>query len=941
MSRREGVIARSHSGHTAVAAPPARAPRAWLAAGLAVALTVATLWVYAPVRGYDFVELDDPLYVRENPHVTAGLSADSVRWAFTSLHAGYWIPLTWTSYMVDVEVYGSADPRGFHVTNLLLHLANTLLLFGLLRSMTRAPVPSAFVAALFALHPLHVESVAWITERKDVLSTMFWFLGLWAYASYIARPHWRRYTLVVVCAVLGLLAKPMVVTFPFVLLLLDVWPLKRVTLYGTGAWPAWRRAILEKLPLVALAVGAGVLTYLAQDQAGAAATLEAVPAGLRLQNAVVSYVAYLWATVWPSPLAAIYPIAPGIPLWKVAGAGVLLAAVTALVLRAAKHRPYLPVGWFWYLGTLLPVSGLLQVGVQARADRFTYVPLIGVFIMGAWAAADAAAKSRALRRATAVVALAVVGAAALQARQQVAYWQDSVALWTHALETTLGMNRYDAHLALGRILAGKGRYRRGPRTLRGSARVEPGLEGAEVRHRKSPGAAREAGGGDPAPSGALPGSARHVRGARPACRTSGRERTARRRGPGVSRGGSPEAGTRSRAQQPGGAAGFARQVRGGDSAVRGGGAPGARRRDGAGEPGTRLVEAGTGCGRTRRVHRGPAAEPPQRRRARGDRGTLWPVRRERRYSWGVRGLQLSVLLVVAVMLVLPAGSSRLAGQVFKSGVDLVIVQATVKDRDGRLVSGLGIDDFRIFEDGVEQRVLQFTGERVPVSLGIAVDVSDSMFGVRIADARRAIDRFVLSLLDEGDEAFLMVFNHMPLIRAPWTRPPRGLAGRLDNVKPFGGTAIYDALIKAVPMFDKRRHERCGLLVISDGADTASDARLQDALRQVNYSDAFVYAIALDAPSGPAINRGFSPEALNDITSQSGGYTEVIRDSAELPAATERIASELNHQYTLAYAPSRQPDGKYHTIRVRATHEQYIVRSRRGFTHQRRAPGQSR
>jgi Ca-activated chloride channel homolog len=307
----------------------------------------------------------------------------------------------------------------------------------------------------------------------------------------------------------------------------------------------------------------------------------------------------------------------------------------------------------------------------------------------------------------------------------------------------------------------------------------------------------------------------------------------------------------------------------------------------------------------------------------------------------VRTVLLTLLAVATPGFVVPAPVAPAAGQIFKSGVDLVIVQATVKDQEGRLVPGLAIDDFRIFEDGVEQRVLQFTGERVPVSLGIAVDVSDSMAGVRIADARRAIDRFVLSLLEEVDEAFLMVFNHAPVIRSPWTRPPRGLAGRLDSVKPFGGTAIYDALVKAVPMFDKRRHERCGLLVISDGADTASDARLQDALRLINYSDAFVYAIALDAPPGPAITNRFSPASLNEITSQSGGYTEVIHESADLVGATERIAAELNHQYTLAYAPSRQPDGRYHTIRVRMKNEQYTVRSRRGFTHQRRAAGSTR
>jgi Ca-activated chloride channel homolog len=307
----------------------------------------------------------------------------------------------------------------------------------------------------------------------------------------------------------------------------------------------------------------------------------------------------------------------------------------------------------------------------------------------------------------------------------------------------------------------------------------------------------------------------------------------------------------------------------------------------------------------------------------------------RRYSGGVTKLSLVTVVVLGTCLGWTPLAPRASGQVFKSGVDLVVVSATVKDHDNRLVPGLGIDDFRIFEDGIEQRVLQFTGERVPVSLGIAVDISDSMLGERIADARKAIDRFVLSLLDEGDEAFLMVFNHAPLIKAPWTRPPRGLAGRLDAARPFGGTAIYDALVKAVPMFDKRRHDRCGLLVISDGADTASDAKLQDALRQVNYSDAFVYAIALDAHAGPAITSRFSPDSLNEITSQSGGYTEVIRDSAELAGATERIATELNNQYTLAFAPSHQPDGRYHTIRVRAKNEQYVVRSRRGFTHVRR------
>lgn len=301
--------------------------------------------------------------------------------------------------------------------------------------------------------------------------------------------------------------------------------------------------------------------------------------------------------------------------------------------------------------------------------------------------------------------------------------------------------------------------------------------------------------------------------------------------------------------------------------------------------------------------------------------------------------RLSVLLAGTVILVMSPRQPAASGQTFRSAVDLVVVQATVTDQTGRLVTGLGRDAFHVFEDGVEQRVTQFSGERVPVSLGLAVDISDSMYGGRIADARRAIDRFVLGLLDEGDEAFLMVFNHAPVITVAWTRP-RALAGRLDGITPSGGTALFDALIKAAPMFDKRRHQRCGLVVISDGADTASDAKLQDALRRLNQTDAFVYGIAIDAPAGPAINHGFSPEALNELSGQSGGYTEVIRDSTELGGAAERIANELNHQYTLAYTPSHLPDGQYHSIRVRTADPRHVVRSRRGYTHVRARPGTS-
>lgn len=284
-----------------------------------------------------------------------------------------------------------------------------------------------------------------------------------------------------------------------------------------------------------------------------------------------------------------------------------------------------------------------------------------------------------------------------------------------------------------------------------------------------------------------------------------------------------------------------------------------------------------------------------------------------------------------------AGGQVAPGQVFREKVELVVVSASVTDRDGRLVKGLGREAFSIFEDGQAQALAQFTGERVPVSLGILVDISDSMFGQRMADARAAIDRFVLELLEPEDEAFLMVFNHEPSLRVGWTQPPSALAGRLDSAKPFGGTGLYDALVKASPLFASRRHSRCGLVVISDGADTASDVRLQEALAILGRTDAFVYAIALDAPQGPAIARVFSPDALKAITGQTGGYTEVIHKSAELGSATERIAEELNHQYTLGYVSTHGADGRCHTIRIRMADGAHIVRARRGYTAARRTP----
>jgi len=286
--------------------------------------------------------------------------------------------------------------------------------------------------------------------------------------------------------------------------------------------------------------------------------------------------------------------------------------------------------------------------------------------------------------------------------------------------------------------------------------------------------------------------------------------------------------------------------------------------------------------------------------------------------------------IAIAALLLGAGVWVVSAQVFRDGIDLVVLSTSVLDKDGRPVLGLERGNFLVFEDGVERPISQFTGERLPISLGILVDVSDSMYGDRMANARRAIDRFVLDLLRPEDEAFLMVFNHEPELVQGWTQPPQALAGRLDTKKPFGGTSLYDGLMRAAPLFAKRRHQRAGLVIVSDGEDTASDAKKQDALWALTSTGAFVYAVAIDAPTGPAINRRFSPDALREITGQNGGFTTVILRSDALVEATERIATELNHQYTLGFVSPHGHDGKYHLLRVRMQDTTHVVRARRGY-----------
>lgn len=452
----------------------------WLAAGL-VALNLA---VFAPVRHFGFVEWDDPLYVTENPRVAAGLTWEGVQWALTTGHEFYWHPLTWVSHMLDVELYG-LEPGGHHVTSLIIHTATTLLLFGVLRSLTGAAGRSAFVAALFAAHPLHVESVAWVAERKDVLSAFFLVLSLWAYARYAARPSTARYLSVMACYLLGLMSKPMVVTLPVLLLLLDVWPLRRLRRDGArpgaaageeaaaDAGPGLGRLVLEKVPLFLMAAGASALTIVGQMHANALRDLGAFPAGLRAANAAISYVTYMAQMVWPVGLAAFYPHPTEMPAWwLVAGALVTLVALTASAVAAASRFPYVLTGWLWYVIALLPVIGLVLVGDQARADRFTYVPLVGLFVVVAWGAEDLMPRRPGRGVMLAAAAVAAVLACAATARVQVNYWKDNLSLWTRAAAVTSDNQR--AHASLGIEFSRAGRLEEAAAQFERALRIVPG-----------------------------------------------------------------------------------------------------------------------------------------------------------------------------------------------------------------------------------------------------------------------------------------------------------------------------------------------------------------------------------------------------------------------------------------------------------------------------------
>ena len=432
-------------------------------------LVLLTAAVYGQVINHSFIHYDDPGYVAENLIVQDGLTWKGFRWAFTTVAMGNWHPLTWLSHMLDVQLFGM-KPGFHHLVSVCLHVLNTLLIFIVLRSMTGALWRSAFVAALFALHPLHIESVAWAAERKDVLSTLFWLLTLWAYGRYARKPGLREYVPVLLFFALGLLAKPMLVTLPLVLFLLDYWPLGRLkreqakpaTPVTSSATPERQRKkrrqqpqealkpsrskegiqwnlvlplVYEKMPLLVLSAASSMITFYAQQKGGAVASISALPMSQRAANAIVSYAAYLWKMCWPSGLAVFYPI----ETWSAAAvlaSTLFILALTVAALRWSGRYPYFLVGWLWYLVTLLPVIGIIKVGDAAMADRYTYVTLIGPFIALAWGAFDLSQSLRIPKAALSAASVLVIGAFTLLTYIQIGQWTDSMTLFRHTVNVT-------------------------------------------------------------------------------------------------------------------------------------------------------------------------------------------------------------------------------------------------------------------------------------------------------------------------------------------------------------------------------------------------------------------------------------------------------------------------------------------------------------------------
>ncbi len=454
----------------------------WICVGLAVAI----LAVYGQVYHFDFNAFDDARYVLDNWHVTTGLNLRNVIWAFTSGYAANWHPLTWLSHMLDCQLFG-LNAGAQHLVNLFFHIANSLILFLLLERLTGCFWRSAFVAALFALHPLHVESVAWIAERKDVLSTLFWLLTIWTYAEYVRKAKTGTYLLALSLFLLGLMAKPMLVTLPFVLLLLDFWPLDRVSFGPTAGFSDGKRStgaagkqvkkplgflIREKIPFFLMAACSGAVTYLVQKSGGAVKAADVFPFDTRLSNAIHSYAAYLVKDAWPSNLSIFYQHPPdGYPGWQITVAALFLICITVLAVRWAGRFPFFTFGWLLYLGTLVPVAGFVQVGWQAMADRYTYIPLLGIFIIIAWGVPAITGRMLKDGRIMAAVGALVVIVCAVDTWREVHWWKNTETLFSRALK--IDKDNFEAHYMLGTVLGIRGDYQGAILHLTAASRIRP------------------------------------------------------------------------------------------------------------------------------------------------------------------------------------------------------------------------------------------------------------------------------------------------------------------------------------------------------------------------------------------------------------------------------------------------------------------------------------
>ncbi len=484
----------------------------WLPALVCLALASLTIAAFWQIKDCGFIDFDDNIYVYSNAYVQSGLDWNSVGQAFSyelATKIGFWHPITWMSLMLDYSIFG-LNPSGYHVTNLLFHVLSTILLFLILRRMTKALWPSAFVATLFAIHPLHVESVAWIAERKDVLSTFFWILTMGAYSYYVEQKNFKRYSLVLLFFILGLMSKPMLITLPFVLLLLDYWPLQRFQEITPGqeiqaerfkslitdkqnkksknkyvkkdllevkkpSVPQYKWSLIypwlwEKVPLFAMTILFSIITYLAELKVGAIHS-ESFPLIVRIGNAVVTYIVYIGKMVWPINLAVFYPHPGNVVLWQVLSATFLLMAITAVVTWRVKKMPYLVTGWLWYIGTLVPVIGIVKVGDFAKADRYTYIPLIGLFIIIAWGVPALLRKWKYRKEILLLSSVASILCLTIITWQQVWYWQNSFTLFDHTLKVT--DDNWYACDGRGAAHSGLGNYRQAIEDYSRAIKIKP------------------------------------------------------------------------------------------------------------------------------------------------------------------------------------------------------------------------------------------------------------------------------------------------------------------------------------------------------------------------------------------------------------------------------------------------------------------------------------